>query len=263
MREEKRFKTPWLCGVLADYVRILEAEGYAGRVAYIGLYGSQNYNADDEKSDVDARAIVIPTLREALARKDVSRVIETPTGAVDVKDLWTYYQVLRKGNPAFLEPAKSVWWHGDERLRGILGMAKPNLKAMFGMMHEKRHALTHPFPSKADEFEKWGFDPKQLHHILRLEDVLTKDIKAHAGLTYWTYPKDSPRLKELMDVKRNVAGMSAEEAVKAADDSIARVKAIFPADYVYAPLDATEEILGYLEGSMRKYVKAEKAEEGE
>ena len=52
-----------------------------------------------------------------------------------------------------------------------------NLKSVIGAMYEKRKALTHEFPSKREEFEKWGFDPKQHHHILRLYDLLNINLK--------------------------------------------------------------------------------------
>ena len=39
---------------LSNYKKILESKGY--NVIYIGLYGSQNYNLDDEESDIDVKA---------------------------------------------------------------------------------------------------------------------------------------------------------------------------------------------------------------
>ena len=36
---------------LREYKKILEEKGF--NVIYIGLYGSQNYNVDDEQSDID------------------------------------------------------------------------------------------------------------------------------------------------------------------------------------------------------------------
>lgn len=36
------------------------------------------------------------------------------------------------------------------------------------MQEQKFHALRHPFPSKLDVIERFGYDPKQLCHIIRL-----------------------------------------------------------------------------------------------
>ena len=33
---------------------------------YMGLYGSQNYNLDTEDSDIDAKAIVVPSLGDLI-----------------------------------------------------------------------------------------------------------------------------------------------------------------------------------------------------
>ena len=53
MKDEEIYKQ------LSRYKKILEDKGY--NVIYVGLYGSQNYNLDDEESDIDAKAIIVPT----------------------------------------------------------------------------------------------------------------------------------------------------------------------------------------------------------
>ena len=51
------------------------------------------------------------------------------------------------------------------------------------MSREKLKAMEHPYPNIKDKIEKYGYDPKQLHHIARLNDflvnllVLKKDLK--------------------------------------------------------------------------------------
>ena len=41
--------------------------------------------------------------------------------------------------------------------------------------------LKHPYPSKKYEIKTFGYDPKQLSHIIRLEEFLKKYIK---GISY-------------------------------------------------------------------------------
>ena len=72
MNKEKIFKT------LSKYKKDLEDRGY--NVIYIGLYGSQNYSVDDEQSDIDARAIILPSLHDIVFRKVTSKVIEYDEG---------------------------------------------------------------------------------------------------------------------------------------------------------------------------------------
>jgi hypothetical protein len=55
------------------------------------------------------------------------------------------------------------------------------VQSMKGIALEKFHALEHPYPSKIDIIAKYGYDPKQLHHLLRVEDYLERYI---AGESY-------------------------------------------------------------------------------
>ena len=85
---------------LSNYKKILEEKGY--NVIYIGLYGSQNYNLDDELSDIDVKAIILPTLHDIIFRKVTSTTIECEKGNIDVKDLLTFYDVIKKGNFSYI-----------------------------------------------------------------------------------------------------------------------------------------------------------------
>jgi hypothetical protein len=42
------------------------------------------------------------------------------------------------------------------------------VQSMKGIALEKFHAMEHPYPSKIDIIAKYGYDPKQLHHLLRV-----------------------------------------------------------------------------------------------
>ena len=43
------------------------------------------------------------------------------------------------------------------------------VKTMYGMALEKYKALKYPYPTIKWKIDKWGYDGKQLHHILRIE----------------------------------------------------------------------------------------------
>ena len=55
------------------------------------------------------------------------------------------------------------------------------LRCMAGTSAEKFKALEHPYPGTMDKINKFGYDPKQLHHILRLNDFMKRFI---AGESY-------------------------------------------------------------------------------
>ena len=66
--------------------RMLEDRGLT--VVGIFLYGSQNYNLDYEGSDIDLKAIVIPSINDIVFNnKPISTTIDIPDGLCDIKDI--------------------------------------------------------------------------------------------------------------------------------------------------------------------------------
>ena len=241
MKKEEIFKT------LSEYKKILEEKGY--NVIYIGLYGSQNYNVDDELSDIDAKAIILPTLHDIIFRKVTSTTIECKDGTIDVKDLITFYDVIKKGNFSYIESVDTEYSIGDKYIKELFKQIRPNLKSILGAMHEKRKALTHEYPSKTEEFEKWGFDPKQYHHILRLQTLLEYNVHNKETLSYLGY-KDRARDK-MISIKRNIDNLSKEFVERDSDFYIENAKRLIKEDYQYEPMDLSEEVSKYIEDRLK------------
>lgn len=186
---------------LNSYKEEIEKEGY--KVLFIGLYGSNNYNLNDELSDVDAKAIVLPSLTDIIFQRKISKVKEFETGNCDIKDLATFYSVAKKGNFSFLEIFHSDYWIGDEYLRELFGSIPVNQMSVIGAMMEKLKAFTHPYPSKVEEFAKFKADPKQRHHVFRLEDLLySKELAEDPTTTPLVYSGE--RQQELIRIKREL-----------------------------------------------------------
>lgn len=78
-------------------------------IAYIGVCGSQNYGCDiytpEYMSDVDAKAICIPSLEDLIrGKKMVSHTyVMDDNSHIDVKDIRLYMDLWKKANPSFLE----------------------------------------------------------------------------------------------------------------------------------------------------------------
>lgn len=234
---------------LGQYKKILEDKGY--QVIYIGLYGSQNYNLDDEASDIDCKAIIMPSLHDIIFRNKTSKVVECENGNIDVKDLVTFYEVIRKGNFSYIESIDTEYSIGDKYIKELFKQIRPNLKSMLGAMYEKRKALTHEYPSKHEEFDKWGFDPKQHHHIERLNDLLTINIKNNDNSSYLVY--DGALKNFMIDIKRNKYNYTKEQVEECDDRIIEHAKQLIPEDYKYEPIDLSNEVSAYLE----KHLKTE------
>jgi len=237
---------------LGKYKKILENKGY--KVLYIGLYGSQNYSVDDELSDIDCKAIILPTLHDIIFRKVTSSTIECENGSIDVKDLITFYDVIKKGNFSYIESIDTKYSIGDKKIKEMFGKFKPNLKSILGAMYEKRKALTHEYPSKKEEFKKWGCDPKQYHHIIRLYDLLDYNIRNKTYYSYLNYdnPLVGSRSKEAMiELKRNTNNVSKDVMEEQSDLYIERAKNLIDYNYVYEVINIDEEINKYIEDKIK------------
>jgi hypothetical protein len=51
-----------------------------------------------------------------------------------------------------------------------------SVNCIAGMVYEKHKAMEHPYPSLIEKIEKYHYDNKQLHHILRCEEFLNRYI---------------------------------------------------------------------------------------
>ena len=86
-----------------------KAEEYAyerNNIPFITLLqGSQNYNLNDENSDVDTKTIVIPTWRKmVLDKQPLSTTLEMPDSShVDIKDAREMIACYKKQNVNFVE----------------------------------------------------------------------------------------------------------------------------------------------------------------
>lgn len=241
MNKEEIFKE------LGNRKKILEEKGY--RVIYIGLYGSQNYNLDDEESDIDVKAIILPSLQDIVFRKVTSKTIECENGNIDVKDLITYYDVIKKGNFSYVEAIDTEYSIGDKYIKELFKQFRPNLKSILGAMHEKRKALTHEYPSKVNEIKKWGFDPKQYHHILRLQTLLEFNVYTESSLSYLGYKNEAK--EKMINLKRNKDNLSKKYVEKESDYLIENAKTLIPEDYKYEVVNIDEEINKYIEDKLK------------
>jgi len=236
--KEKIFKT------LSQYKKILEDKGF--KVIYIGLYGSQNYNVSDEISDIDVKAIILPSLHDIIFRKVTSTTIECENGSIDVKDLITFYDVIKKGDFSYIEAIDTEYSIGDKYIKNLFKQFRPNLKSILGAMYEKRKALTHEYPSKKEEFKKWGFDPKQFHHIIRLLELL----KSKTDNSYLVYNNLEGEI--MIKIKRNIYNYPKDFAEYTSDLAIEQAKDLIPKDYKYESINVDSEICSYIETNLTK-----------
>ena len=212
-----------------EYIRLnlqekydyLIEQGY--KVLALFLQGSQNYNLDiydeDYKSDIDAKAIVLPSLRDIVLNKTpVSTTIVLPNNEhIEVKDIRIMKDMFIKQNISYIELLYTKYYIANQNykdyvkelinIRDDISSINKNqfLRCIKGMSMEKYKALEHPYPTLIDKIEKYGYDPKQLHHIIRLNEFVTRYLKNEEKLEdcYISKMHDS-----LIDIKKGIYNLT-------------------------------------------------------
>lgn len=227
---------------MADYNKIMEGVHahleeslkyfYDTNIIGIYLQGSQNYGLDTEFSDIDTKLIVTPSLHDIIMnRSAVSTThVRENNEHTDFKDIRLMFGTFRKQNLNFLEilftpyfvindTYEQAW---NELVEHREEVAHYNIysavKAMKGVALEKYHAMEHRYPAKVDVIDKFGYDPKQLHHLLRVKDYLYRYINGE------TYEKCLTPLDRSYLIKVKLGLFSLEDARKVADDALAAIE---------------------------------------
>ena len=225
----------------ADYLKselykcrdYLKGKGY--NVVYLCIFGSQNYDldiyTDDYKSDIDFKAVIIPTLDDLVYNcKPISTTIEYNGGQIDLKDIRSWVDTLVKANPAYIETLYTSLGIIDEdyrkyiipilRLRFALlySLRAQFARAVYGMARAREAAFEHPCPSCISDIEKYKYSRKQLHHIVRFFYLLY-------GYVYDGYLSLEPTEEQktfLLDIK--IGKYKYEDACKIRDEYMQKLK---------------------------------------
>jgi len=136
----------------------------------IGLKGSQNYNLDEKDSDFDANLVFIPTLKQIRTNKVYN--IKTEFGECVCHNIYSFAKIVAKGNPQWIEVCNTPYKIGNF---AIFKKYKLNPTALQGMAQNKQKAFSHLYPSRENVVKEFGYDPKQLLHVVRLYDCLVSD----------------------------------------------------------------------------------------
>lgn len=156
------------------------------------LYGSQNYGLATADSDVDTKTMLFPTWDCLIfAAKPITTEVVMSDGALDnVKDFREMFKNYLKGNINFVETLYTPWYvvHDEKydkyfaALRGnrdLVSECQPRrLVHMAGGMAEQKYvAFNKQFEGKREVLAKYGYDPKQLHHLFRLKVFIETYMK--------------------------------------------------------------------------------------
>lgn len=145
----------------------------------------------DGESDIDTKTIVLPTFEDICLNKkphSTTHICDNDEH-IDIKDLRLYINCFKKQNVNFVEILFTDYYILNPKYEKIFNKLikykenigrynqKAALNCICGMAYEKLKALEHPYPATLNKIEKYGFDGKQLSHILRLREFMDKYIK--------------------------------------------------------------------------------------
>ena len=164
------------------------------RIVCIILAGSQNYGLDMPNSDIDTKAILVPTFKDlAMNKQPISTThVRADNSHTDWKDIRLYCQTFRKANLNFLEVLFSPYaivnqlykteWDRlvDAREQITHYDLVRAIKSMQGVAYTKYKQLENESPSHMDAIEKFGYSPKELHHLFRVEEYISRYINGES-----------------------------------------------------------------------------------
>lgn len=257
------------------YNRGVELYGES-RIVGLFLQGSQNYGLDYEGSDIDTKLILTPTLEDIIFNcrpVSTTHVMENEEH-LDAKDIRLYIQTFRKQNLNFLEilftefkivnPQYEKMWnvlveHREEIARYNEYQA---IKSMKGIAMEKYHAMKHPYPSKLALIEDHGYDGKQVHHLIRVEDYIDRYIRGHS---YESCLKPSHgKIPRMMEYKRQEIPLDiAEIEAKAAIDHVIEMADAFAETVENVGKPEVDAILDGVQRDIMKFAIATELAEDE
>jgi len=215
----------------------IKAEEMGMNVYAVALKGSQNYNLHDEESDVDANLVFIPTLKQL--RTNQKFKITKDFGECTCHNIYSFADIVAKGNPQWVEVCNTEYVIGD---LSMFSHFKLNPSALKGMIMEKVHAFDKLYPSRKKYIEDFGYDPKQLHHIIRLYDCLNHGVDI--------YKYNEVDREKMLDIKRGRYPGSKEKAELMRDNYISKLNEIYEdKKLAYKPqtvnYDLIDEIVTY------------------
>lgn len=234
-------------------------------IVFLGCQGSQNYNLDNEFSDVDTKLLVLPSFTSlAMNREPVSTThVLKNNEHMDLKDLRLFIPTLRKQNVNFIEMLFTEYYYVNELYkeewmklivaREEVARFSPNrtVLAMRGIAYNKYKV----FNNKVSEGfrPELGYDPKQVYQLGRVVEFLERYME---GKDTYAELLQSKQRNKLLSLKSG--HLSFQEAEEYMNTEIVRIEAL-TVDYLAVNRPEDKEVSGLLDevqyNIMKLYMK--------
>lgn len=204
------------------------------RVVGVFLAGSQNYGLEYEYSDVDSKAMLLPSLDDIIFNNQpISTThIRANNEHIDFKDARLMIQCFYKQNINYLEILFTDFFIVNPKYIEYIDFLRKNAElvahydpkkavcTMGGVARTKYFDMTKDTPAKHQVYQKKGYDPKELSHLIRIEDFLQRYIEGES-FRECLYPKNRDYI---LSVKRGI--FSLEDATRVAEKTYANIQRI-------------------------------------
>lgn len=147
----------------------------------IAVNGSYNYNMDTPQSDIDSKLLVIPSLEQLVNGRSLNYLhcMSDNGEHVEVKDIRHYFATMLKQNINFVETLYAQVWivnpvymrlfHYLFEMRDVISGCNPiaTIHCIQGTAYQKYKQMLQSSPARATDIEKYGYDRKSFHHLVR------------------------------------------------------------------------------------------------
>lgn len=177
---------------MTDIKKILiqEYEVLSKQYTVLGVFlcGSQNYGLAAEDSDVDTKAVIVPSLNDLILSSPVSRTIKFDCGECDVKDVREMVKNVKKQNVNFIETLFTEYHYispgfkfaYDELAAKRERIARMNernaVNCMAGLTEQSFRRMLTKTEKTAADLEKYGYHRKSFMNTFKAAAMLDKYV---------------------------------------------------------------------------------------
>lgn len=155
------------------------ARGYL--VVMTSLVGSQNYDLDDELSDIDTYSLIYPPIWDiADAKEPYSGMFELKDGHCNIKDIRTALNLLRKTSPNSVEYFTSKYKIYNPVFESALRAYLDNNDRLYYMIHCNYLHMLSSIAGMARQMAKRNMSSGRRYcHALRMDNMMYHYLNSH------------------------------------------------------------------------------------
>lgn len=232
------------------------------------LVGSHNYNLNTEKSDKDYKVFIVPSLRNLVFNEKLHSSTTSELEDIETKSILDLPNLIFKSNPSYLELffsqefkilnplSKGINNFYDFITKNNEKLVRSNLPklyySMLGIMNEKKKNMFKGTSTTKDLVEKYGYCPKNLHHLIRISDLLVRyaSTKFTDYSTSLVYIGDARN--ELIKIKSGEINFSLEDLNKLMEEKFSLVESYKD---VYLSNEVDYQIYSHLKEQVYQLIK--------